>query len=325
MGQRFEFGFFDCLICEQAGILPYEMHTDVNAIIKAADAIVPLAGRLGVPPPPPHLYQMAYCHVSTLGCQVVNGPELKEPSAKPCLKSPADIDNLREPDDYLACGVVPQRLEVVRRLKARRPDASAHIGHDLEGPVTTAGLMLGGETFFMLPYDDPGRAHRLLDFCLRSILNYTRTLRRHQGRAFGGQTEMVPDDFGGMFPPPLFGQFVSPYWDKLYCGAGATRRILHSELLREGHLPLLAQIKIDEFDPSVDQFLPAEVVARACPVPYCLRIWPSRVRRQTADELVAFYRHLAGFKPTYIMFHLEHLADLPKIEALLKVARELEK
>ena len=55
MGQPFDFGLFDCLLCEVAGILPYEMHVDINAAIKAADAIRPLAEHLGIPAPHPHL------------------------------------------------------------------------------------------------------------------------------------------------------------------------------------------------------------------------------------------------------------------------------
>jgi hypothetical protein len=175
----------------------------------------------------------------------------------------------------------------------------------------------------MLPYDQPQRAHKLLEFSVRSALNYCRAIRKLQGRPIGGQPEGMPDDFGGMFPPAVFGPFVAAYWEKIYAGLGASRRFLHSELLRPEHLGFLKELKIDEYDSGVDQYLPAEAVATSCPVPYTLRIWPSMVRSQSADELVACYRHLASFKPTSISFHLEHLADLPKIEALLKVAREL--
>jgi hypothetical protein len=299
------------------------MHVDVNAMIKAADAVRGLAEHLGVPAPRPHLYGLSYCQFASLGGTIINGPELKEPAAKPCLKSPSDIDHLREPDDYLACPIVQQRLELARQLKTRRPDASTHIGHDLEGPVTTAALLLGGETFFMLPYDDPKRAHKLLDFCVKTSVNYCRALRKLQGRPFGGQSEGMPDDFGGMFSPEFFGTFVAAYWEKLYSGLGASQRFLHSELLRPEHLRWLADLKINEYDSGVDQYLPPEKVSASCPVPFTLRIWPSMVMSQSSDELVVFYRHLVSFRPTSITFHLEHMEDLPKIEALLKVARDL--
>ena len=324
MGQKFRFAFFDCLLCEVAGVTPYEMHTNVSAMIKVADAAVPLAKHLGVEPPRPHLYGMSYCHVSALGCPVVNEPDSPEPWAGPCISRPEDIDNLREPDDYLAAGIIPERMELARQLKARRGDASTHIGHDFEGPATTAALLMGGEAFFTLPFDDPERSRRLLEFCVRSSLNCARTIRRAQGRAIEGQTLNIPDDFAGIFPPKAFEEFIIPCWEGLYRGMRASQRHLHCELLREAHLPMLAGVRIDEYDPSVDPYLPPETLKRSCPVPYGLRIWPSQVQSMSAEELVAKYRHLASFESEWIMFHLERMADLPKIEALLKTARELE-
>ena len=322
MGQEFEFGMFDCCLAEAAGVTTYAMDSDVDAIIKAADAGAALAQRLGVPKPVPHLYGFSYLHVSTLGCKVVFGPEHAEPTSLPCIHSPEDIDHLAEPEDYLRAGVVPQRLELVQRLRERRPDASLRIGHDYEGPITTAVLMMG-QDFFLLAQDDPARTHRLLDFCVRSSLNFAKVIRAHQGRAFGGQWEGIPDDFAGFFNPEQFKEFVIPYWHKLYDGLKAKHRDLHSELLRPEHLPMLEELKLANFDPSVDPYLPAESLAAHCRVPYGVRIWPSVVQSRSAAELVAFYRQLASFNSNYIMFHLERLADEPKIVELLKVAREL--
>jgi hypothetical protein len=291
-------------------------------MIRAADAAAPLARRLGVDPPAPHLSGLAYIHVSTLGCPVTISPDAAEPGCAPCIRGPQDIDDLREPADYLRAGLVPARLELARRLKARRPDASEHIGHDFEGPITTAALMMG-PAFFTLPYDDPARAHRLLEFCTRSLLNYSGLLRAHQGRPVRPEPGGFPDDFGGIFPPEMFRRFVMPYWEMTYQGMQATWRGLHSELLREEHLPMLEELKIAEYDPSVDQYLPPEVLKRSCPVPFTLRIWPAEVMSLPAEELVELYRYRAGFRPTVITFHLSCLAEEPKIAALLKVAREL--
>jgi len=63
------------------------------------------------------------------------------------------------------------------------------------------------------------------------------------------------DDFAGMFPPAMFNEFVVPYWEETYQGLKATRRSLHSELLRVEHLPYLEQLKIRTSDPSADQYL----------------------------------------------------------------------
>lgn len=321
-GVRYNFGFMDSLLAEVAGVPQAALHLDVEAILRAYEAIRPIAARLGVPPPAPRLAGLAYNHVSTLGAKVTISYDLPEPSVTPLIRSPEQIDDLAEPADYLSRGIVPQRLELMTKLREKCPQAQLFVGHDYQGPITTAALLMG-QDFFMLPYDDPARAHRLLDFCVRSAVSYSRALRVHLGRSIEPGPIGMPDDFAGMFEPETFGEFVAPYWDRMYAEQRATRRGLHCEMLREGHLHYLAKIRIDEYDPSVDHYLTPEILQRSCPVRYGLRIWPSEVIARSADELVALYRHLASFQPAYIMFHFERLADEPKIAALMRVAREL--
>ncbi len=322
MGQRYGFGIADTAVAESAGVTLYDLHTDVDAICRAHETIRPVAERLGVDPPRPGLAGCAYPHVSTLGCRVSITSESVEPWVRPCLRRCEDIDRLREPEDYLSAGMVPQRLKLAAELKARRADASEHIGHDFEGPVTTAALMMG-QAFFTLPYDDPARAHRLLEFVARSAVNYARAIRAHQQRRVAGGGQGICDDFAGIFPPELFGEFVVPYWNLLYEGLEAETRGLHSELLREGHLRFLSDIALDDYDPSVDQYLTPEILQRSCPCAFSLRIWPSEVRDHSPERLVEMYRRRAGFHPTVITFGMSYLAEEPKVAALLAAAREL--
>lgn len=322
MGQRYHFGIADTALAEAANVSLYDLHTSVDAMLRAHEAILPMAERLGVDPPPPHLAGFAYPHVSTIGCEVVISSHSVEPWVRPCIQRPEDIDRLEEPDEYLSAGVVPERLALAEELRSRHPEASNRIGHDYEGPVTTAALLMG-QDFFTLPYDDPVRAHRLMEFVTRSAIRYARTIRAHQGRAEEGGRQGMPDDFAGMFGPDQFEEFVVPYWQQMYEGLGAESRGVHSELLRREHLRFLADVRIDEFDPSVDQYLTPEILDDACPVPYTLRMWPAEVRDHTPEELVSMYRHRAGFEPVFISFALSYLNEESKIQALLDVAREL--
>jgi len=321
-GQPYQFGFLDSLIAEVGGVSQAALHLDVDAICHAYKAIEPIARRLGVEPPRPGLAGLAYVHVSTLGAEVTISLDANEPYVKPCIRTLEDIDRLCEPDDYLAAELVRHRLDLVDQLKQRRPGASDHIGHDFEGPITTAALLMG-QDFFMLPYDDPARAHRLIEFGVRSALNYHKVLAQHQRRPIRTRRGGFPDDFAGMFPPDVFRQFVLPYWRMMLDNLGVAERHVHSELLREEHLPFLAELGVDVFDPSVDQYLSPDVVARCCPVRYFLRIWPSDVERLSADQLVERYRYLASFKPVAVTFQLGRLADEAKIAALLEVARQM--
>ena len=176
----------------------------------------------------------------------------------------------------------------------------------------------------MLPYDDPARAHRLLEFCAGSALNYTHVLIKHQHRSAISEQTWLCDDFAGMFPPKMFAEFVVPYWVMMCEGLQSDSRVLHSELLRREHLPFLTDLKIDTFDPSVDEHITPEILREVCPVPYMLRLWPAWVQQQSVDELVQKYRHLADFEATVITFALNRLVEESKVVTLLEVARELE-
>lgn len=320
--QRFDFSLADSLVAEAGGVPQAALHTDVNAICHAFEAVRPIAARLGVQPPRPGLAGLAYVHASTLGAQVTIQPDAPEPRIAPCIRGRQDIDLLEEPRDYLSCPLVSQRLRLVGELLERCPDARTGIGHDFEGPVTTAVLLMGPD-FFLLPYEDPARARRLLALCVRSALNYRGALHGHAGQALSPGPCSLPDDFAGIFSPDKFREFVLPAWNMMYEGLSATQRSLHSELLREEHMSLLVEAQIGFYDPGVDQYLSPEALKRSCPTLFSLRIRPADVCALSAAELVGMYEHYASFSPQHIQFGLERLADEQKVVALLKVARRL--
>lgn len=319
--QPYTFGLADSLLAEVGDVPLDVLHRDVDAICRCYDRIQPLTDRLGVEAPRPRLAGFSYCHVSALGAEVVF-PEGSEPNVVFLVHRPEDIDQLREPEEYLKAGVVPRRVQTLHELLSRRPDAARGIGHQYEGPVTTAALLMG-PSFFTLPYDDPKRAHRLLSFCVESALNYVRVLRAYFGERDGPGPVGIPDDFAGMFPPSVFAEFVVPYWEQMYQGLGATERHLHSELLRKDHLPFLAELNIAVFDPSADQYVSTELLHEHCPVPFTARIQSWHIRDHTPEALQAMYRRLATHDPVRISFYMTSLDEEEKIAALLQVAREL--
>jgi len=321
--QSYSFGLTDTLLAE-VGRLPLDvLHRDVDAICRCYECIVSVAERLGVEPPCPRLAGFSYNHVSTLGAPIVFVAG-SEPNVKPILHHPEDIDRLEEPGDYLASGVVPERLATLHVLRERRPDAACSIGHQYEGPVTTAMLLMG-EEFVLLPWTDPERAHRLLGFCVESAVNYTRVLRAHLGEPPDEPRPIgIPDDFAGLFAPELFAEFVAPYWDRLYAALGATERHLHSELLRVEHLPFLEELGIATFDPSADQYVTPALLREHCPVPFTGRIQSWHIADNSPEQLQAMYRDIASYEPVNISFYMTALREEPKIAALLDVARELE-
>ena len=117
--QPYTFGLADSLLAEVGGVPLDVLHRDVDAICRCYDKIQPLADRLGIEPPRPRLAGFSYNHISTLGVEVVF-PEGSEPNVVPLLRRPEDIDQLREPEEYLEAGVVPERLQTLHELLARR-------------------------------------------------------------------------------------------------------------------------------------------------------------------------------------------------------------
>lgn len=319
--QPYGFGFGDTLLAEVGGVPLNALHDDVDAICRCYDAIPAVAERLGVAPPRPRLAGFSYNHVSALGAEVVFA-EGSEPNVLPIIREPGDIDKLRDPDDFLSAGVVPQRLRSLEKLLERRPEAAKGIGHRYEGPATTAALLMG-PGFFTLPYEDPARAHGLLSFAVESALNYCKSIQARFGVPEAPGPVGIPDDFGGMFAPEIFAEFVVPYWDRMYAGLEATERHLHSELLRIEHLPFLAELNIATFDPSADQYVTPKLLREHCPVPFTGRVQSWHIRENGPKALQAMYRDIASYEPISISFYMTSLEQEEKIAALLEVAREL--
>ncbi len=322
MAQRFAFGFADTLLAEVGGVPLRDLHFDVDAMVQVCEAARPIAERLGAHPPVPHLAGFTYPHIAALGARITF-PEHSDPAPSVIIGSPEEIDTLAEPNDYLAAPLIRARLDLLDRLLLRRPDAVRSIGHPFEGPVTTAALIMG-PGFFTLPYDDPARAHKLLEFSTTSAINYARAIGAYLGHEWRPGTLTIPDDFAGIFPPAKFREFVLPYWERLYSASGCATRALHSELIRPEHLPLLAEVKLDVFDPSVDQYVTPEILREQCPCAFQGRIKPWEVRDLSADELERLYRRIAAHEPTVIAFSMDSLDEEDKVRRLLEVARELE-
>ena len=321
MGQNFSFGFSDSLIAEVGGVQQKQLHFDVEAILRAYENIKPLANRLGVESPVPRLAGFCYPHVVSLGVEIVFAEE-GEPKPLPIIHKPEDIDKLTEPENYLAAPLIQERLKICAELKKHYPQSPNSIGHLLEGPITTAVLLMGSD-FLTLPYDDPERAHKLLKFSTGSALNYARTITEYFGESIQPGPKGFPDDFAGMFPPKIFKEFVVPYWEQTFEGLKATQRSVHSELLRQEHLEFLKELKIDYFDPGADQYLTPEILYKNCPCKFQSNILEWVVFNSSAKELETIYRKMAEFKPYVITFSMSRLEDEPKIKHLLGVAREM--
>jgi len=321
IGQRFTFGFSDALIAQVGEVTLSQLHFDAKAILKAYGRLRSLAKRLGVPSPRPRLASFAYPHIASLGTQIAF-PEDSEPKPYPLLSSTEEIDKLIEPQDYLACEIIQKKLAALKEIKNHFPDTPDSIGHLFEGPITTA-LLLVGSDFLILPYDHPKRTHKLLGFCTKSALSYARSISKHFGKQV--QRNGFCDDFGGLFPPSYFKEFVLPYWERTFEGIHARARALHSELLRTEHLPFLKTLNVEYFDPGADQYLTPSLLSKQSPCKFQARILSWHIHNLSPEKLERMYEEISKYRPYLISFSMWKLEDEPKIRRLLKVARRLQK
>ena len=321
MGQRYSFGFSDSFIAEIGKITLKQLHFDAVAIKKAYDKLKDFAEELGIKLPTPRLAGFCYTHIASLGANI-EFPESSEPKPFPLISSPDEIDKLKEPADYLSSPIIQKKLNTLKELKKLCPETPDFIGHLLEGPITTAVLILSQE-FLTLPYDNPQKAHEFLEFSTESALNYAKAITEYFGREL--KSNGFPDDFAGMFPPDIFKEFVVPYWKRLYEGLKSEIRTLHSELLRVEHLPFLKELNVEYFDPGVDQYLKPEDLYAHCPCKCQLRITSWQIDNLSADSLVNLYIKLAQYHPYVISFSIHRLKNLDKIKKLLEIARKMEK
>jgi len=323
MGQKFYFGFSDHLLLEIGNINFYQLHFESKAIIRAYEKLKKIAEELEITPPIPKMAGFCYPHIASLGAHI-EFPEDGEPKPFPLIKNIEDIDKLKEPEDYLKASIIQKKLKTLEELKKYVPETPNTIGHIYEGPITTAVLLMG-QDFFILVYENPEKAHKLLDFCVNSSLNYAKTILNYFGEEIKEGPKGIPDDFAGILPPKLFPEFVLPYWDRMYEGLKAIERHLHSELLREEHLKFLKDLKINVFDSSTDQYLNGEILKEKCPCKFTLIIKSWEIFELSEDELEKLYIKLSTYNPVSISFSMDRLVDLPKIKRLLKIARELER
>lgn len=266
----------------------------------------------------PQLAPIGYGHISALGCPI-SRPEGGEPHPESIIGSTEYDFVLKEPENYMEVGIMPERRRIAEEVSRLWGNGwKADIALNAEGPITTAVLMVGSD-FLMWPYDNPEAAHRLLAFITRTAVDFILAI----GNCERVDTWFMTDDFSGLLPPEMFDEFVVPYWNEYYRLLGCTKRYMHAELLRPGHLKYLTDAGVVRFDPGVDQYLTPELLQEYSPVPFQLRINDMMIRDYSISELLSLYKYYSSFNPVTIQFNLDHPGEEEKYLALLKLAKEM--
>jgi uroporphyrinogen-III decarboxylase len=312
--------------CEYTGTRQGDYYTDLEAFLHAELAFPDRFWQAtGFRPPLALAVPMsAYEGVAALGGGLVF-PAEHQPmiqSQGRILPTPESVDALRAPDPWQ----LPRfqaHVATWRALRDRQPGLDIELGAGQEGPVTTA-VLLRGLDFFGDCLLDPPRAHRLLSISTDTFIAFVAAAGRATGAGPGGEV-LIADDHAGNLSPALWPEFVLPYYERIYAQLGATRRTMHTELVRPAHLPLLRQLHLDHVNFGEDQHLAVRDVVGALDVPFD---WHLRtvadMLQGTPERIHAAYRQAVADGAPEMAAELTVGTPVENIRAFVDVAREHE-
>jgi uroporphyrinogen-III decarboxylase len=258
---------------------------------------------------------------------VIERPEDAWPApARPLLAEPEDLERLALVTDFLSrpCTRILRDMRSVLQAKLGPRAGGLHEGLVGNGPITTA-RNLRGDRIFLDFYDRPAWCHKLLAFLTENHILCTRDLYRYQGNERWIFFH-IADDFAGMLPPRLFEEFAVPYWKRAFeaLGRGCDQVMLHSELMRPEHLPLLRDLPITIVDYGQDPFIAPEQ-ALASGFETCWHFLDKELLVGTPESIRRLYARFVGSGIRSIKLTLGHRrTPVENVKALLEAARAAE-
>ena len=212
------------------------------------------------PTPPP----ISYGHLICLGCPV-QFPQDGEPNVKPIAGSideAIDIMKEKKETDFTKNEWFQHYIEIWDYLKPSFPEFNIPFsGFGSQGPITSV-VLLRGQDFFMDIYDEPEKSKEFIRLMVDSVIEFNKLMRRinkePEKQEYGG----LCDDFASLISPTLWPEFVIPAINRQIDGltTPGARRSVHVESLVPQHLPLLRDLNISRFQPSVSDALTIENV-----------------------------------------------------------------
>jgi uroporphyrinogen-III decarboxylase len=313
--------------CEYAGTAQGDYYTEVETYLyterlfpdrfEQATGYRPAYG-LSVPVP-------AYEGAAALGGELLSTPA-HQPMIRNqgrVLRTAKEIDALEVPDPW-QLDRFQMHLETWRTLRRRFPGQDVGLSAGQEGPVTTAVLLRGAD-FYADCLLDPERAHRLLSICTDTYIAFTGAVREATGAPPVGGVG-IADDHAGNISPAMWPEFVIPHYERIYVELEATRRSMHTELVRREHLPLLAQLELDHLNFGENQYLTVRDVVEELDVPFDWHVKTiSEMLQGTPGQIQAAYRQAVADGAPEMSAELTVGTPAANIRAYIEVAQEYER
>jgi len=246
------------------------------------------------------------------------------PMIHPCLDRLEDFRawESRHPFDH---PLMRQFVEIWREVDGRLGGGKVELSFGNEAPFTAA-LLLRGPEFLIDIEEKPRLAREFLDFLTGHWLTCHRACCDLKGTPFTRSSIWLADDFSGFLRPEAFRELILPSYRRIYAATQASYRVLHSELLRPEHLPLLGG-EVDYLDPHVDQYLTVDDMREGLPagMDWEWRIITSHLNINTPAELRAEYEEgVRGGAPNIKAVVMPEAPD-ENVRAIIEVGKRYDK
>ena len=310
--------------CEYVGTKQGDYYTDLETYLHTEAAFPDLfEGATGYRPTYGLSVPMsAYQGVAALGGELVF-PADHQPMIRNLgriLESPDQVDALTVPDPW-GCERFVRHVETWCELGRRFPDRTIGLSAGQEGPVTTAVLLRGADLFTDCVLD-PARAHHLLSVCTDTYITFSGAVREVIGAPPRGGVG-IADDHAGNISPAMWPEFVLPYYERIYTELGATRRSMHTELVRRAHLELIAQLELDHINFGENQYITVRDVVAELDVPFDWHIKTvSEMLQGTPEQIQAAYRQAVTDGAPEMTAEMTVGTPAENVRAFCSVARE---
>lgn len=255
-------------------------------------------GLCGLMTPP-----ISYGHLNVIGAELLF-PDDGEVAVAPLAESMTEaIRILRLPRDMRNCGRMPFYLDFQRQLEEAFPGEKCGLVFKAEGPLTT-GYLLRGMDFFTDFYDDPATFKEMMDAIVESLIEYHQLMASLRGEQLPLPNAGVADDVAAMIPASLWPELVMPYWRRLLAALSNGTVSAHCEGLRTEQLPLLEEVGLSFYDPSISPVLTPELVAQHCRIPFAWLLPVYQVPQMSCEAVREFVISAAAAGASRIFYNI---------------------
>jgi len=266
----------------------------------------------------------SYVAASMLGAEVIF-PERHPPEIRGRrIKSIADFKTVKlgEPRES---GLIPTMLSHYEYMKNKTAGSGIQAGLGFggaQGPFTTAVVLRGMDMFTdIILY--PDECKTLLNTCAGANMAIIKLAREISGEK--PDAIWVGDDYSGLISPEMYGEFSYPYLQMVYECVDVKRRVLHSETLKKGHLKYFEKLKIDFYDPGINDNLSVKDILEATDADFSYNLFTVRdMMNGTPASIRAKYLEIIGDGAPFVTAEISPGTPRENVLAYVGAARENE-